>query len=218
MFCLIALFMATISVGPTLAESGPVRDLSWFLRQMRSLDRLPALEASHTAMSSTWNRTGANADGSDYKRIESDGRNVLLDADGPGCVHRLFVGRLGPEQAGTRIQVYLDGAETPVFDLPILEFFDDERGPIPYPLVFFKSYHGTLFPIPYSKHCRVQLVNPDYGKPDWNPRSWSNYWQVVYTTYFKGTEVKSLAWPPSSGERAEIEKTCRAWTIGVGPT
>ncbi|MDH4271052.1 MAG: DUF2961 domain-containing protein [Candidatus Aminicenantes bacterium] len=211
MFPLIPVLTVLISFGAMSADEGPVRDLSWFLRQMRSLDRLPALEASHTAMSSTWDRTGANADGSDFKRIESDGRNILLDVDGPGCVHRLFVGRLSPEQAGTRIQVYLDGAETPIFDLPILEFFDDEHGPIPYPLVFFKSYPGTLFPIPYSKHCRIQLVNPDYGKPDWNPRSWSNYWQLVYTTYPEGTEVKSLTWPPSAGERAEIEETSQAW-------
>ncbi len=211
MLSLISLFIVTISFGPIRADAAPIRDLSWFLKQMRTLERLPTLEASHTALSSTWDRTGGNADGTDFKRIESDGRNILLDADGPGCVHRLFVGRLGPEQAGTRVQVYLDGAETPVFDLPIPEFFDDEHGPILYPLVFFKSYPGTLFPIPYSKHCRIQLVNPDYGKPDWNPRGWSNYWQVVYTTYTEGTEVKSLTWPPSESERAEIEKTCRAW-------
>jgi hypothetical protein len=211
MFPLIPLLIAMVSFGSISAGESQVRDLSWFLRQMRSPEQLPVLEASHTALSSTWDRTGANADDADFKRIESDGRNVLLDADGPGCVHRLFVGRLGPDQAKTRIQIYLDGTETPVLDLPILEFFDDERGPIPYPLVFFKSYPGTLFPIPYAKHCLVQLVNPDYGKSDWNPRSWSNYWQIVYTTYPKGTEVKSLIWPPSEGERAEIEKTCRAW-------
>jgi hypothetical protein len=83
MFPLIPLLIAMVSFGSISAGEGRVRDLTWFLQQMRSLDQLPALEASHTAMSSTWDRTGANADGSDYKRIESDGRNVLLDVDGP---------------------------------------------------------------------------------------------------------------------------------------
>ena len=77
--------------------------------------------------------------------------------------------------------------------------------------MFFKSYPGTLFPIPYARHCLIQLVNPDFGKPGWSRRLWSNYWQIVYTTYPQGTPVRSLEWPPSPGERAEIEKTCQAW-------
>jgi hypothetical protein len=54
-------------------------------------------------------------------------------------------------------------------------------------------------------------VNPDSGKPGWDRRLWSNYRQIVTTTYPQGTEVKSLARPPSAGERAEIKKTSQAW-------
>jgi hypothetical protein len=162
-------------------------------------------------MSSTWDRNGGNADDSDFKGIKSDGRNILVDVDGPGCVHRIFVGALFPALSGTHIQIFLDGARKPVFDLPVPRFFDDEHGPLPYPLVFFKSYPGTLFPIPYARHCLIQLVNADYGTPNWSRRLWSNYWQIVYTTYQQGTPVRSLVWPPSAEERAEIEKTCRAW-------
>jgi len=195
----------------TRAGEPPVRDLGWFLARLRSVDHLPELEDSHTAMSSTWDRAGGNADDADFKRIEADGRNILLDVDGPGCVHRIFVGSLSPALAATRIQIFLDGARTPVFDMPITQFFDDENGPLPYPLVFFKSYPGTLFPIPYARHCLIQLMNPDQGKPDFDRRLWSNYWQVVYTGYPRETPVRSLVWPPGPGERAEIEKTCRAW-------
>ena len=106
------------------------RDLCWFLQRMRSVDHLPELEKSHTAMSSTWDRTGANADNADFKRIEKDGRNILLDVDGPGCIHRIFTGVLGPELADTRLQIFIDNAEKPVFDMPVLKFFDDdERSP-----------------------------------------------------------------------------------------
>ncbi len=54
-----AVLFAGASVA--LAEQ-PVRDLSWFLQRMRSVESLPQLEASHTAMASTWDRTGGNAD------------------------------------------------------------------------------------------------------------------------------------------------------------
>ena len=172
---------------------------------------MPELEASHTAMSSTWDRAGGNADDADFKRIERDGRNILLDADGPGCIHRIFTGTLRPEMAGTRLQIFFDNAEKPAIDMPVLKFFDDNDGLAPYPLVFFKSYPGTLLPIPYAKHCRVQLVNPAYGHKDWNPAAWGNYWQVTYTTYPPEVAVKSLQWPPDDSERQEIRRTCQAW-------
>ncbi|MBN2022108.1 MAG: DUF2961 domain-containing protein [Pirellulales bacterium] len=199
----------------SLAADEPVRDLSWFLRRMRSVEHLPELEASHTAMASTWDRAGGNNDAADFKQIEKDGRNVLLDVDGPGCVHRIFLGVLSDLHAKTRIQIFLDGSDAAAIDMPLAEFFADRDGPLPYPLVFFKSYPGTLFPIPFAKHCRIQLVHPDFGKPEWDNHPWrcpwSNYWQIVYTTYPAGTRVSSLAWPPSEAERAEIERTCESW-------
>ena len=146
------------------AVAADTRDVAWFLRRLRTLDHLPELENSHTAMASTWDRSGGNNDGTDFKDVRTGGTNVLLDVEGPGCLHRVFVGVLTPKQAATRVQVLLDRRAEPVFDLPLLEFFDDEKGPFPYPLVFHKSYPGLLFPIPYAQHCRVQLVNPRHGQ------------------------------------------------------
>jgi hypothetical protein len=211
-----------LSLGCLLAtvtnahDQPPVRDLSFFLGRLRTVEHLPELEASHTAMSSTWDRSGGNADGTDFKNVvtptaTSPGRNILLDTAGPGCIHRIFVGVLGRQQAGTRIQIFLDQSPKPTFDLPILEFFDDSQGPFPYPLVFHKSYPGTLFPIPFKKHCLVQLVNDRFGKPGWNDAAWSNYWQVTYTRYPDSVKVKSLAWPPKEAEKREIAATAQAW-------
>ena len=194
-----------------------VRDLSFFLRRLRTVDHLPELEASHTALSSTWDRTGGNLDGWDFKRIE-DGRNVLLDMDGPGCIHRIFTGWLGEGKdmlgrqglAGTHLQIILDHAERPLFDMPVEQFLDDRNGPLPYPLVFHKTYPGTLFPIPFARHCRMQLVNA-------KAPSWGNFWQIAYTTYpkakagEKGIQVKSLTWPLSETEKAELARVRLAW-------
>ncbi len=197
-------------------EEQPVRDLSFFLRRLRAVDHLPELEASHTAMSSTWDRTGANQDGEDFKNVvmpgaESLGRNVLLDTAGPGCIHRIFLGVLTEQQAGTRIQIFLDRSRNPVFDLPILEFFDDSNGPFPYPLVFHKSYPGTLFPIPFEKHCLVQLSNDRFGQPGWNNQAWSNYWQITYTRYPDSVNVKSLVWPPDETGKKDVAATAQVW-------
>lgn len=206
--------LVALLVTPCMAEptsEPPVRDLTFFLRRLRTLDHLPELERSHTAMSSTWDRSGGNFDGWDFKRVEGD-RNILLDVDGPGCIHRIFTGWLGKGKdflgkggpAGTRMQIFLDGAEKPVLDMPVERFFDDRNGPFPYPLVFHKTYPGILFPIPFARHCRMQLVSPD------GP-NWGNFWQITYTTYSPDTKVKSLTWPPSPAEAAEIARVREAW-------
>ncbi|MHB8863372.1 MAG: glycoside hydrolase family 172 protein [Pirellulaceae bacterium] len=220
MFKRIAVFGLTlvgIFVSSTEAQDQtPIRDLTFFLNRLRTVDHIPELEASHTAMSSTWDRSGGNSDGTDFKNIvkptaDSPGRNILFDATGPGCIHRIFVGVLSEQQAGTRIQVFLDHSPKPLFDMPILEFFSDTEGPFPYPLVFHKSYPGTLFPIPFEKHCLVQLVNEGFGKPDWNNAVWSNYWQIVCTRYPDAANVKSLVWPPSEAEKKEVDFTAQTW-------
>jgi hypothetical protein len=166
------LLPADVSRAVEDAGSGAVKDLTFFLQRLRTLDHLPELEQSHTAMASTWDRSGGNLDGWDFKHVKN-GTNLLLDAEGPGCIHRMFTGWLGagkdvlgkPGPAGTRIQVILDRAKRPVFDLPVEVFFDDRKGPFAYPLVFHKTYPGILFPIPFARHCRVQLVNTN--GPNW---------------------------------------------------
>jgi len=201
-----AVLFAVLLVLPS-APAGDEKDLTFFLRRLRTLDHLPELEHSHTAMASTWDRSGGNRDGVDFKRIEGN-RNILLDLDGPGCLHRIFTGKLGEKVAGTRIQIFLDHEPKPLFDFEVDRFFDDRNGPIPYPLVFHKTYPGTLFPIPFSRHCRIQLVS---NEPDEQNRRWGNFWQITYTTYPDGARVRSLQLPLSAAEREELEAVCQAW-------
>lgn len=199
----LAFILSAALCSPVLAADMPTRDLRFFLTRLRTLDHLPELEASHTAMSSTWDRSGNNNDGLDFKRLEGT-RNILLDEDGPGCIHRIFVGWLGKHVEGTRIQIFFDGADRPTLDFTVEEFFNDKSGPLPYPLVFHKTYPGTLFPFPYEKHCRVQLVNE-------KATNWSCYWQVTYTTYPAGTPVQTLSWPLNDAEQAELKTVCQHW-------
>jgi len=198
--------MAALGLACTLCraqDSDNDRGLIYFLHRLRTVDDLPEIEDSHTAMSSTWDRTGGNSDGDDFKRIEGD-RNILLDVDGPGCIHRIFTGRVNQTIDGTRIRIVLDNSSTSVFDMDVKEFFDPDKGPFPYPLVFHKTYPGTLFPIPFSRHCRVELYNPQR-------KNWGDYWQVTYSIYPPNTKVESLRWPLNTGEQAELKNVCDDW-------
>jgi hypothetical protein len=196
---------ATVHAQPPAGydRPAPLMDLSYFLARMRSVEHLPELDNSHTAMSSTWDRSGGNADGTDYKRVEGT-RNILLDVDGPGCIHRIFTGTLGKAVEGTRIQIVLDHGPKPVFDLPVDTFLDDKNGPLPYPLVFHKTYPGALFPIPFARHCTVTLVN-DQGK------NWGDFWQITWTRYDESAGARTFSWPLSDTERAEVARTVSTW-------
>ena len=161
------LFLAlTVSllVGEANAAAGDeIRDLCWFLHRLKTVDHLPELEDSHTAMSSTWNPAGGDPDGFWFRGMVDQNTNILLDVDGPGCVHRIFNGIIR-ENCNVHIQIFVDRAAHPVIDLPIQQFFDYEKGPFPYPLVFHKTYPGILFPLPYKKHIKIQLFDPE-NKP-----------------------------------------------------
>ncbi len=115
------------------SKSTDTRDLTFFLNRLRTLDHLPELEASHTALSSTWDTNGLNNDGNCFKDIR-DTVNILLDKDGPGCIHRIFTGQPYFQTHDTRLQIFIDGNNEPVFDVPLCDLFDPARSPFPYPL------------------------------------------------------------------------------------
>jgi hypothetical protein len=189
-------------------EAQEVRDLVYFLRRLRQVDHLPELERAHTALASTWDRSGGNEDGKDFKQLSGD-RNVLLDVEGPGCVHRLYTGLLEESVQGTRIQIFVDDLATPLFDLPVQQFFSESEGVFPYPLLTERFYPGSHFPIPFSERCRIQLTS---DQPD---KHWGIHWQVTYTTYPEGTPVRSLSWPPSAEEQEELGRVLGAWLVAL---
>jgi len=184
-----------------------IKDLKYFLHELYTIDNLPMLENSHTLISSTWDTTGGNGDGDCFKNLHGT-KNILLDVDGPGCVHRIFTGVtfgfIDYTTFGTKIQVFIDNDTIPIFDMDVTKFFDEHIGPFTYPLVFQKTYPGILFPIPYAKHCKIQLVND-------KAINWGTYWQVVYTKYSDDTKVRSLKLPFSKDEKIEFDKVCKAW-------
>jgi len=192
------------------SDDESARDAVYFLERLREVDHLPTLEESHTALASTWDRTGGNLDGWGFDGIDGD-TNVLLDVDGPGCIHRLFTGMLGEEVAGSRIQIFLDGNEAPLFDLPVDDFFADSGGPFTPPLVTALSYPGVLMPIPFSEHVRVQLESDE---PE--PR-WGGYWQIAYTVYGDDVPVASLEWPLDERAQDEVDKVADAWLAALEP-
>jgi len=126
----LVVFFCFISAAHVSSAQNETRNLEYFLRHLRTVEDMPVLENSHTAMASTYDRQGDNRDDNDFKNIIGR-RNILLDVNGPGCIHRIFTGVVGKKIAGTSIQILLDDEPNAVFDKPVYKFFDYKTGPIP---------------------------------------------------------------------------------------
>ena len=207
--CLLAVLCAACAASSEREAPG-TRDVGFFLTRLHDLSRLPRLEPSRTALASTWDRSGDNFDGWDFKQLD-DAANVLLDVEGPGCIHRLFAGRANEEVEGTRIQIFLDHEDAPRFDMLLEDFYAAERSPFPEPLLHTGAYPGLLMPIPFSRHARVQLVSA-LAEPNWG-----GYYQIAYTRFAADAAVDSLRWPLDDAQAHELERVVRRWDAALTP-
>ncbi len=212
---LIFVLIGTVCSTSSQSVQNRLINLESLLKDMRNVSDLPDLLEAKTALSSTWDRTGGNNDGDDFKRIDGQ-RNVLLDIDGPGVVHRIFTGRLfvrnnkNIDMNRTHLQVFIDHQSEPVIDAPVREFFSNNSF-TSYPFVFDhdRTYPGFLLPIPFKEHIKVQLWSED-EIPKF--KNWGNFWQVTYTTYDSTVvAVETFDLPLSPQEVQQMKKTGSYW-------
>jgi hypothetical protein len=164
------------------------------------IDQLPLLVDRPAYQASSYSRKDDNADAGNFLRIEKNGEQVMMDADGPGVVYRIW--STGPVKTQMsprcRFLFYFDGEEKPRLDLSVPELFGGRGSQYPFvpPLsVTFESGAAgnpeegpcnlCYVPIPFHKHLKVtgrnlQFYHIDYHRlphgldvPSWS-RSWAD--------------------------------------------
>ena len=187
--------------GPIFAET-PTVTFSSLLAEMVDRDtaaRFPApaytcRQASSYDQASvssdepdTW---WANNDRSFFLRSEVNGGReewVMLDADGPGCIVRIWI--TASNACGT-IRVYLDGSDKPVLAEEAQKLIGDNAlvGP---PLSETRARGRNFYlPIPYATHCKVTYDRPNFQVS--KNRDDLLYYQINYRTYASGSKVESF--------------------------
>ncbi len=151
----------------------------------------------------------ANHDQGQYIREENnDGRkeNVMLDADGPGCIVRFWL-TAGKSRNGT-LRIYLDGAPTPTLVFPAYDLLSGtlnigEPLALPHPGYDPKANGGNtlMLPIPYAKHCKVTWEEASSG---------GRYYQINYRTYTPGTAVQTFTLEALGAARPLMAKVGKA--------
>ncbi len=122
----------------------------------------------------------ANGDRGHYLRVEeNEGRKefVMLDADGPGVVVRIW----SANPAGN-LRIYIDGAKTPALVAPMTDLLGGILPELPRPVAGEYSKGWNLYlPIPYANHCKITSDEGDF------------YYHVNYRQYLAGVEVESFS-------------------------
>jgi len=124
----------------------------------------------------------------------------MLDAKGPGCVVRIWVGGMVKEGV---VRFYLDNSETPAIEG---EVYDIIGGPglIDEPFSAVRSRgHNLYLPIPYARHCKVTFDGPNFWQTnDGNHRFWYN---INYRTYGPNTVVQTFESRDLKAARKQLE-------------
>ena len=145
---LIRLSLAAACAGGNVC-TGDISELS-------DLGKLAYLRDSVCTQVSSFDRTGGNDDGFSgkysYIRVE-DGKQVIFDADGPGCIYRIW----SAQPNDKKLEFFFDGSDKPglVFD-NWQDMFQDKVFPFLKP--FSQHFIGgwcSYIPIPFEKHCKI---------------------------------------------------------------
>ncbi len=226
LLCACALAACSDPPQPSAGVAGDALSTAKLL-SASALHRLPCLDETRLAyMDSSHSRAGTNLDfftvadpvphQRPYLYRDAQGRYVLLDADGPGILQRLWFTQLapttdpgitqGPLDETGRVQIFFDGESTPRVDLPATELFRGEHAPFLFPLCadHERSSGGNLcnLPMPFARRAVIAVT----GRP--------NYWNLEYQRLAPGSEVRTFD-PADPATLAAVAEAAEMLTKGV---
>lgn len=179
---------ATAARGPAPAATTPPL-LNPFVHPDAALtgfDLLPVLAPDVlAAQGSSVDPAGRNSDGSPGNVLfrTAGGASVILDAAGPGVVDDIWVA--GSLRAMGNIVVTLDGATTPVVDMPATQFFSGTVAPFLAPLVggagVSSGGNYAYVPIAFNRSCVIAFTGT------------TAYWHVGYRRLPAGTVLHTFS-------------------------
>lgn len=155
-----------------LAQAAPVGETGGC---MSSRDRASAYDEK----TDTYTAWDANDDGSGCIRMLADGSIVAFECEGPGVIWRVWSAL--PERGHMRI--YVDNPDTPIEDLPFIDWFERQRGELP-PLnlselsLRLSRGRNSFIPIPFGRYCRIELTP-----------GWGAYYHFTYTRFPEEAEL-----------------------------
>jgi Protein of unknown function (DUF2961) len=180
------------------------------------LSSLPQAKDYIQHRSSSYDRTGANADA---REIAPGATLTLLDADGPAVISHLWVTIASDDPNHLKalvLRMYWDGESTPSVEAPIGDFFGLGLGTyfqyesIPLSVGSAKALN-CYFPMPFQKHGRVTVTNEGSVKTD------SFYFNLDYRVYAKPMPADQLYFHAQYRQAAPAKGWTNQWKENGDP-
>jgi hypothetical protein len=211
-----------ISVLTLVGEMGRLDQLarlpapSFTTRQMTSYDRRSRSPADADAWFA--NDDFVTDTAPNLVRVEETSagkRYVLLDADGPGAVVRIWTAT----PAGT-LRIFVDGAPRPALEASMERLLGGDAAPFspPFGQVTAMGY-SLYFPFPYRRHCTI-TVDSIRSKDPFSGKTVARlYYQIGYRTYAASEAANVRPYDASELERAgpAIARAAAAMNLGAAP-
>ena len=134
--------------------------------------------AHYGAISGTYRDWWDNDDGGGVLRKEGES-GIVAEVKGPGVIWRVWSAY--PRQG--HIKYFIDGAESPILDVPFEEYFNNQKAPFNYPQLTHVLSRGydSYIPIAFQDSIKIVLE-----------KDWGAFYQFTYTLFPKGTSVPSF--------------------------
>jgi hypothetical protein len=193
-----------------LATTAPVGEKT---ELASSYDRHSVYDAEHDKYIGWDANSDGDCGGEALQAHDSEGRLVMADLKGPGCIWRIWTATVGPGH----VKIYLDGSATPAVDLPWSAYFDGKHEPFTRPNIVYHTGPvdtdqesggwNNYTPIPFAKSCRIVA-----------DKGWGSYYHFNYTRFAPGTVVPTFALPLSTADGAALDAAdAKLGACGVDP-
>ena len=153
--------------------------------QVNELSQLPALHDYTLKRSSSYDRSGGNAD---FRSVPAGQSVTVLDENGPGEIFHMWFTIADKEQYHLKkivLRMYWDGEKTPSVEAPVGDFFGLGNGEyflyqsIPLAVGADKALN-CFFPMPFQSHARITVTNEGQERID--ALYWNIDWRALHSS------------------------------------
>ncbi|MGV3721406.1 MAG: glycoside hydrolase family 172 protein [Actinomycetota bacterium] len=214
MRALLTLFAAILTT--VAAAQAPTKPLPGSFAELGDFRGAARRKSWRTLQASGYDRGGGFYDSGNFLRVEPGNRCVLLEAEGPGCIDRMWFTRKSVAETYDLL-FYVDDRERPALRIGLDELCSGDRPPFVSPFVGSVNLARYCYvPIAFRRYCKVALV-PTAPADRYNYRENSAgkkiphvYYQITYRSLGADAEVRPFS---ASLEEAEVEAQRRVAAI-----
>jgi len=228
-FMLLCLYLTFVVAGcHTFRVAGDV--LPGSFAELLDFRSIPNLKTWRTLQASGYDRGGGFYDSGNFLRIEGNRHYVLMEAEGPGCIDRMwftYKSEVGKEPY--ELLIFLDDLDKPVIQVDFDALFSGKHFPFIAPLAGLcgNKKHPARYsyvPIGFQRSCKVILV-PRAPEEQYQYRTNSYgrkiphiYYQITYRKFQPDTQVKQFRWNLEKEESDALTKAQSIWkNAGLSP-